>query len=92
MTKAPKLRKEDGLIDWTMSGPGHPQPRPRHAALADRLHQLGHPGIRRPGLRSGSLFTRPGPSRGKLREVRAWSWSLRATLWWLPRATRPSGS
>ena len=41
MTRAPKLRKEDGLIDWSRARPGHSQPRTRHAALADRLDEVG---------------------------------------------------
>ena len=41
VTKAPKLRKEDGLIDWSKPAPRDPQPRPRHAALAGRLDHLG---------------------------------------------------
>ncbi len=39
-TYAPILKKEDGLIDWTHPAQADPQPRPRPATLARRLHHL----------------------------------------------------
>ena len=43
MTKAPKLTKEHGLIDWTRPAAAGVQPDPGHAALADGVHVCPSP-------------------------------------------------
>ena len=68
-TLAPLLKKEDGAIDWSRAGAGHPQSRARPAALAGRADQLsggrrcmcGRPGAR---VARGSGAADRGPPTG----------------------------
>ena len=48
VTKAPKLRKEDGLVDWSTAGPGHSQPRAARCSPGRWRTQHGSLDPRRP--------------------------------------------
>ena len=39
-TYAPRLTKDEGLIDWTLPARRHPQPRPRAVSVAARVHAI----------------------------------------------------
>ena len=53
-TYAPRLTKEEGLLDFTLPAHGRPQPRARPAPLADGLHVSERPPARRPPARFDS--------------------------------------
>ena len=67
VTKAPKLRKEDGLIDWSLPAQAIHNLVLRDAALADRLDELG---VSRPFLEGTDSTDRAqDPSRGRSRST-----------------------